>query len=707
MIAIFKREWKAYFQNIIGWLFIAAIIALYGLYFLVYNLRSGYPYISYPLSSIAFILLLAVPVLTMRSLAEERHSRTDQLVLTAPISVGKLVLGKFLAMAAIFSVAMAVICISPLILSAYGTVPMGESYVAILGFWLYGLACIAVGMFLSSITESQVIAAVLTFAALFVAYMMSGICNLISSSGNLLTKILGAYDFYTPLDGFMSGCLDVTSLVYFVTVIGMALFLCCQSIQKRRYSVSAKKLTMGMFSAGMIVAGFVVAVGVNLVVRELPTEWTSIDATSTKLYSLTDDTKEFVNTLESDVTIYVLASEKNADETLAGTLERYEGLSNHITVDYVNPSVNPMFYQQYTDSAPTSNSLIVVSDNRSRVIDYSDIYEYSYDYTSYSSTVTGYDAEGQITSALQYVTMDTSELPVIYEITGHGETSVTGEFADAVEKANMTLTELTLLSEEKIPDDAAAIIINGPTSDFSEDDVQKVIAYLENGGKALITCTYEHQDLERFNTILSEYGVERVAGIVMENDGQRYYPGSPYYLLPDVSYSDYTSSVSGSYIFAPLCEGYTYPSESDDLTYTTLLATSDSAVAKADAANVTTSQYEDGDTMGPLAVALAVEKTVDDDNTMQLVVAGSPLLFTDSADEIVSGNNLSMFTDILGSLVDSDADSTSVIPVKEYELGTITVTSVTTLIGGLAGSILIPLALIITGIVIWAVRRKK
>ena len=126
MIAIFKREWKAYFQNIIGWLFIA------------------------------------VPVLTMRSLAEERHSRTDQLVLTAPISVGKLVLGKFLAMAAIFSVAMAVICISPLILSAYGTVPMGESYVAILGFWLYGLACIAVGMFLSSITESQVIAAVLT-----------------------------------------------------------------------------------------------------------------------------------------------------------------------------------------------------------------------------------------------------------------------------------------------------------------------------------------------------------------------------------------------------------------------------------------------------------------------------------------------------------------------------------------------------------------
>lgn len=706
MIAILKREWKSYFQNIIGWLFIAAIIALYGLYFLAYNLRGGYPYISYPLSSIAFVMLIAVPILTMRSFAEERHSRTDQLVLTAPISVGKLVLGKFLAMAGVYTVAIAAICVTPLILSAYGTVPMGESYVAILGFWLYGLAAIAVGMFISSLTESQVIAAVLTFAALFLAYMMSGICNMISSDGNLLTKILSAYDFYTPLDGFMNGCLDVTSLVYFVTVIGLALFLCCQSIQKRRYSVSTKKLTMGMFSAGMIVAAFVVAVGVNLVVREMPTDWTSIDATSTKLYSLTDDTKEFVDTLESDVTIYVLAPEKSADETLSETLQRYESLSNHIHVEYKNPSVNPMFYQQYTDTAPSTNSLIVASEARARVIDYSDIYEYSYDYYSYSSSVTGYDAEGQITSALQYVTMDSISLPVIYEITGHGETSISGGFAEAIEKANMTLTELTLLSEESIPEDAAAIIINGPTSDFSEDDANKVITYLENGGKAIIACSYEHQNLERFATILSTYGVERVPGIVMENDGDYYYPGSPYYLLPNVTYSSYTASVSGSYIFVPLCEGFTYSAESEEITYTAFLETSESAVAKADAGNVTTSKYEEGDTMGPFAVALAVEKTVDED-TMQMVLIGSPLVFTDSADEIVSGNNQAMFTDILGTIVESDTLSASVIPVKEYELGTITITSIVTLIGGLAGSILIPLVLLVIGIVIWAMRRKK
>ena len=191
MFAILKREVKAYFQTVTGWLFIAAVLVLYGLYFYVYNLRAGYPYISYSLSAIAFIMLITVPVLTMRSFAEERHSRTDQLILTAPVSVGKVVLGKYLAMASVFTIDMVIIAITPLLLMSYGTIPLGESYAAVLGFWLYGCACIAVGMFISSLTESQVISAVLTFVALFAGYMMGSICNLISESGNLLTKILG------------------------------------------------------------------------------------------------------------------------------------------------------------------------------------------------------------------------------------------------------------------------------------------------------------------------------------------------------------------------------------------------------------------------------------------------------------------------------------------------------------------------------------
>lgn len=706
MRAILKRELKSYFQTVTGWLFIAAVLALYGLYFFVYNLRAGYPYISYSLTAIAFIMLIAVPILTMRSLAEERHTKTDQLLLTSPVSLGQMIVGKYLAMVCVYTAAIAVIALTPLLLSFYGTVPMGESYVAILGFWLYGCACIAIGMFLSSLTESQVIAAVLTFGALFLGYMMEGIAGMLSESLSILSKVLSAYDLYSPMEQFMNGSLHLKGVIYFLSVIGLCLFLSCQSIQKRRYTVSRKKLSAGVFSIGMIAAAFAVTVIINLSAGELPSAVMSIDATSTKLYSITEETKQYLKSLEEDVTIYVLAAEKNADETLSETLQRYQDLSGHIKVEYKNPTVYPTFYQQYTDTAPSMNSLIVASSLRSSVIDYGDIYEYSYDYTTYSQTLEGYDAEGQITSAVQYVTMDSENLPVIYEIQGHGETALTGKFAEAVKKANITISELTLLEEEEVPQDAAAIIINGPTTDFSEDDAKKVITYLNSGGKALIVTNFQYQGLTNFDSILAEYEVQRVKGIVMENDTSYYYGNTPYYLLPEVDTSQYTSSVGDAYIFAPYSEAFTYPQESEDTSYIPLLETTDAAVAKADASNASTPELEDGDTAGPFVLALAVEKTIGEE-TSRLIISGSTELFTDGADQIVSGNNLLLFTDILAGIVNNEDLTSSVIPVKEYSLGMLTITSAAVFYVGIAGMAVIPLLLLVTGIVIWARRRKR
>lgn len=706
MIAIYKRELKSYFQTVIGWLFIAAVIALYGLYFFAYNLRAGYPYISYSLQAISFIMLIAVPILTMRSMAEDRHSKTDQLILTAPVSLGKIVIGKYLAMLTIFSIDILMIAVTPLILRIYGSVPLSESYVAVFGFWLFGAACIAIGLLISTLTESQVIAAVLTFAVLFLGYMMNGITGLISESGNLLTAILNCLDLYTPFGNFMNGCLDLTGTVYFLTVIGLCLFLSCQVIQKRRFCFSAKKIGTSVFSIGTIAIAVAVAVVVNLVVNELPSTITSVDATSTKLYSLTDDTKSYLKQLDKDVTIYVLASEDSTDETVHETLKRYEDLSGHVTVQYKNPNLYPDFYLQYTDSAPTSGSLIVASDERSRVISYNDIYEYEMDYTTYSSTITGYDAEGQITSAIQYVTMDASELPVLYEVTGHGELSLDGGFAEAVEKANITSSELTLLTEDEVPEDAAVLVINCPSSDFSDDDADKVIAYLEKGGKALIITDYQYQDLTNFNRILSTYGVSRVDGIVAENNKQYYYNNNPLYILPNVASSSYTSSVSGKYIFAPYAEGLSFASEDESLTGTELLTTTEDAVSKTDSANATTPEYEDGDIRGAFALGIAVEKTVDDE-TMQMVVLGSCAMFTDSADQVVSGANATMFTEILSQMVGDDTLTTSVIPVKDYSYSNITITSIHTIIGGLAAAVIIPIILLLTGIIIWAARRKR
>lgn len=707
MLAVFKREFKSYFQSVIGWLFVAAFLAMFGLYFYIYNLMQGYPYVYYSLSAITVVFLIAVPVLTMRSFAEEKKSKTDQLLLTAPVSPGRLVLGKYLAMVAVLTVDIAVFCVAPLILRVFGTVPMGESYIAILAFWLYGSACIAVGMFISSLTESQVIAAVLTFGVLFVSYMMQMITGVISSEGNLLTKILDCLDLYAPFDKFAGGCLDLTAIVYYLTVIVLMNFLTVQSIQKRRYRVSRRKLSTAVFSVSFIAVAVALSVVVNLIVNAVPSDKTAIDCSYSKLYSITDDTKTALGKLKEDVTVYALVAENRKDSQIDTILNRYKDLSKHISVEYVNPSKKPYFYKDYTDQAPTTNSLIVVSGKRSRVIDYYDIYQYESSYYSYSSELTGFDAEGQLTSAILYVTLENDELPVVYEITGHGESSIGSEFQDVIGKANMTLTELELLNEESVPEDAAALIINAPQQDFNQADAKKVTDYLKDGGKAIVIGSYTEKSLPNFESVLKEYGVNFTGGMVAENDAQHYYQmGGPFYLLPEVNGSAYTGSIQGSYVYVPAAVGITYPESMETIVYTSLMDTSDQAVSKNDPDNMKDYGYEEGDTEGPFSIGLAVEESVDEDKTTQLLVFASPYLFSDQASQMTA-NNAVLFSDVISTIVPDTDSSDSVIPVKEYTLDNLTVNALWSILLGLLFTIFVPLILVGTGIVIFAIRRKK
>lgn len=708
MLAIFKREFKSYFQNVIGWLFVAALLAVYGLYFYVYNLKNGYPYISYDLNGIGFIMMIAVPILTMRSLSDEKKTKTDQLMLTSPVSVGRIVAGKYLAMAAVYTIDIALFALSPLVLSIYGKVALSEAYVALFGYWLYGLSCIAVGLFISSISESVIISAILTFAALFLSYMMQSITGLISSSGNLLTKVLNCFDLYTPFENFVSGCFSVTSAAYYVTVILLLCFLTTQSIQKRRWAFSKKMIGTGAFSAGMIVVMCAICVVVNLVLTALPAKYTSIDCSATKLYSLTGDTKDRVSKLDEDITIYVLNSKKSKDAKIDETINRYKDFSSHIKVKYVDPATSPKFYQDYTDTTPTTNSLIIESKNRSKVIDYNDIYEYDsssyyYGYQSQSS-ITGYDAEGQITSAIEYVTMDADELPVIYQITGHNETEIGSNFQSVVSKANANLKSLELFNEEKVPEDATAIIINSPTVDFNEEDAQKVIDYLNGGGKALIVGCYAYNDeLTNFNKILAAYNVSFKTGVVAENDSSKYYQ-NPLYLLPTVETTDYTSDATDGYVFLAGSCAINYPEDTDDVTYTKLLSTSDSAVLKKDWKNITTSKAEDADENGPFTTGLAVN---DSSTGASIVVFGTPYVVDDSYDNAVSGNNADMFKDVITSMTGNVELASSVILVKDYTLSNITINTLQAVVTGLIIMIAVPILLIIIGIVVWAMRRKK
>lgn len=713
MLAIFKREFKSLFWNITGWLFIGITLALFGLYFFVYNLSYGYPYISYSLSAIAFLFMVTVPILTMRVLAEEKHAKTDQLLLTAPISVGKIVLGKFLALALVYTICIGVICVAPLVLMIFGEVPLAETYVGILGFWLYGLATIAIGTFVSSLTESQVISAVVSFGLIFVGYMMSSICSVISSSGNLLTKILGCYDLYTPLDDFFNGTLSVTGIVYYLSVIALALFLTEQMIQKRRWTISRNMISTSVFSTGMIAIVVALTVVVNLIASALPETYTQIDATSQKLYSITKDTEKYLDTLKDDVTLYVMVNKNSKDDNVDRTLQKYASASKHVKVKYVDPNVSPTFASKYTDSDVTSNSIIVVCGDRSKVIDYnSDIYEYSYD-SSYNYSVTGYDCEGQVTAAIQYVTSESTTN--VYELTGHDESTLSGDFSEVFQKRFMNVGSLSLLTVDAIPEDCQALFITAPQSDLSEDDLGKLSQYLGNGGKIYLSIDYSKwNDLTNFKKLLSDNNIETTESLLAETDRSYYYQ-SPFYLLPNVENTEVSSSVAGmTQVFVPYSVGLTYTGE-DDSNVTSFMTTSDTTIAKAaaniaavqsqaDAANIASAQ--DGDTQGQYSLGMMVTN----ENGGELCVLGSAMMCTDSANQIVSGHNATLFNGIVNALVttdDGNSDNAVVIAAKDYTVSNLTVSANAMLVYGILWGIFMPIALIIIGIIVWARRRKR
>lgn len=288
MRAIYKRELDSYFHSMIGYVFIAFFLAFTGVYFMAYNLNYGYPIFSYVLSSLVFILLIAIPVLTMKSFSEDRKSRTDQLLLTAPVSLGQIVMGKYLAMVTVYLIPNLVFCLYPLVIKMQGNAYLLTDYCGILMFFLMGCVFIAIGMFLSSLTESQIIAAISSFGVLLVLYLWDGILGFLPSSAllnliillvllslvsvlvwhitgnlviagvlelfflaagiivyavdsslyeNLLPDVLGKLDLTAPLtDVVSSSLLDTGSIILYLSVIGLFIFLTMQSIQKRRWS---------------------------------------------------------------------------------------------------------------------------------------------------------------------------------------------------------------------------------------------------------------------------------------------------------------------------------------------------------------------------------------------------------------------------------------------------------------------------------------
>ncbi|HPE15696.1 MAG TPA: ABC transporter permease subunit, partial [Oscillospiraceae bacterium] len=182
MTAIFEKELRSYFTGLSGYVFAAFLLLFAGIYTMAINLKSGYAEFEYVLQNMSFIFLIAIPILTMRVVAEERRQKTDQLLYALPVGMTRVVLGKYLAMLVIIALPTVVLGVYPLILSSYGSVSLPLAYGTLLAFFLLAAALGAVGLFLSSLTESQAVAAGLCFAVMLLLYFLSDLADYVSAT---------------------------------------------------------------------------------------------------------------------------------------------------------------------------------------------------------------------------------------------------------------------------------------------------------------------------------------------------------------------------------------------------------------------------------------------------------------------------------------------------------------------------------------------
>ena len=233
MFAIFKREFRSYFSTPIGFIVLAVCYFFLGLYFsMIYTF--GSPKVSEVIMAMSTVIVFTMPVITMRLMSEDRRQKVDQALLTAPVSLTSIVMGKFFAALALFAIGFAPTVIFEIIVASYVSVNIMSYIYALFGMLLLGSALIAIGMFISSLTESSVISAILTLVINILVLYMSSFASMINVTW--LAKVVEKAAFITAFEGFGENIFSVSDVVYFVSISAAFLFLCVRSLDNRRWA---------------------------------------------------------------------------------------------------------------------------------------------------------------------------------------------------------------------------------------------------------------------------------------------------------------------------------------------------------------------------------------------------------------------------------------------------------------------------------------
>lgn len=495
------------------------------------------------------------------------------------------------------------------------------------------------------------------------------------------------------------------------------------------FTKPGRRFKTGAAAALTIAVVVALAVVVNLLAAALPSSITQLDISAGGLYTLGDSTKTLVSALDKETVIYYLVQDGSEDTSVTTLLDRYCELNSNLSWQVKDPAVYPTFAHNYDDAA--EGSLIITCGDNYQVLDQYDLYQYDYDYNTGSYT-TSFDAENQITSALRYVTSDSS--PVVYLLKGHNEAELSSDITDQLKQQNLTTQDLNLLNEDSVPEDAAALLMVSPQKDLTEHEAQLLEDYLAGGGQLMLFTDLSDTETPLLDGILADYGLSPSGGLVVESDSSMMYGGYPNVLLPSISTSTLLSEVDqDGYVLMDTCEGILTNTDLDDVTITKLLTTSGDAISKTGWQTLSTWEKEDGDLDGPFAVGVWAQKTVSEDTEStdaesadsestdtettedtedtENTVESSIVWFTSSSlldsqlDMMVNGNNSAVVLSALSQMAGQDVESLG-IAAKSLSADYLTVSTGEMQQWNMISMYLLPVAALVIGIVIVLRRRK-
>ncbi|KAI4442323.1 Gldg family protein [Schaedlerella arabinosiphila] len=365
----------------------------------------------------------------------------------------------------------------------------------------------------------------------------------------------------------------------------------------------------GIYSVGLTAVVVAIVVVVNLIFGQLPEKYRNIDVSSSKIYEITDTSRNFLKDLDTEVKFTVLAVKEEADERIRTFLSKYASLSKNISVEWIDPVLHPSALQDYDAS---ENSIVVSCEKTGRnttvtfdkivVVDYS-----SYYYTG-SISENEFDGEGQLTSAVNYVTSEAEKQ--IYRTAGHGESMLPANITELMDKNNYTVSEWNLLMNPDIPEDCDLLLMNAPANDLTEDERDAVLDYLAGGGKMMLLLgDTSSKDLPNLSAVMKEYGMEAADGYIA--DPQRCYQGNAFYIFPMLSVSgDMAKGLASEMVLLINAHGLnlTDPAR-DTISTTSFMTTSNSGAAVTE-----DTQTEGTYTLGAVATETVSSSHSDSEN---------------------------------------------------------------------------------------------